>query len=240
MHVISLFEPLRAHLHISHFAQLALRQSISKSSQQYSDLLARLFHSSLAVLDFSSAYSALLRYTDNTLQRSGLASLVHDMVSKGYTPELLALPFLTLKAALDNHLAEKAKQELTASIPSSHIPYYRVLYALRLREGDFRGAAAALIERLEGRNQQRPQSRGHREHTNDGVLDDYLVLINALAVVGGDSGGWVFAGEDGKRKVVGLEDARKSYQEEHDRRSVLESGRFGILGSRGDDEMELL
>ena len=52
--------------------------------------------------------------------------------------------------------------------------------------------------------------------------------------------GWVFIGgannADGgvkKRKVVTLGDVRAEYSAELDRRSVLEAGRFGIVGGAG-------
>jgi len=49
---------------------------------------------------------------------------------------------------------------------------------------------------------------------------------------------WVLVEEKGgrKRKVVRLGDVRRGYQEELDRRCVLEGGRFGILG--GEEEGE--
>lgn len=87
------------------------------------------------------------------------------------------------------------------------------------------------------------------------MLEGYLAVINLLScageawvlsggkerrgsgvgVAGGGKGGGLLGG--GKRKVVTLEDVRRKYQEELDRRSVLENGRFGF--DEGD-EMDVL
>lgn len=66
----------------------------------------------------------------------------------------------------------------------------------------------------------------------DAVLEGYLAVINLLSCSGD---GWVLSGgkdgrgsEPGKRKLVTLEDVRKKYQDELDRRSLIENGRFGF------------
>jgi len=44
-----------------------------------------------------------------------------------------------------------------------------------------------------------------------------------------------------KRKVVTIEDVRRGYQKELDRRSVIESGRFRFMGgNREGDERDVL
>lgn len=72
-------------------------------------------------------------------------------------------------------------------------------------------------------------------------------MINLLACVPGD--GWVLSGgddaEDGiggkKRKLVTIKDVRKEYQDELDRRSMIENGRFGFGYADGEgDEMDVL
>lgn len=251
-HILSLFESLQAHTHTQHFAQLALQLSTpSHPTDQTSDLLSRLFHASITLSDFDTAYSALVRYTDPALQKSCLHRLVSEMAAQGYVEELLALPFTTLAPAVDSLLAEHAKRELhSPPAPGAAVPFHKILYAWRLRRGDLRGAAAVLVERLEAREAQpvRKRAFGAKDEAK-GVLEEYLIAINALGLVGED-GGWVLVGgadgeesvqaseekrERGMRKVVRLEDLRRGYQAELDRRSVLESGRFGIVG---EEEMD--
>ncbi|MCJ1245029.1 hypothetical protein MMC30_002230 [Trapelia coarctata] len=249
-HILSLFEPYRAHSHIMTFAQLALQAhpppsttsstaSLISSAEQHSDLLARLFHAALSIPDYEIAYSALVRYTNAALRENALKRMVNEMVQGGYIDELLALPWAGLRQEIDDILTEHAKIEGDAAGLSGtdSVPYYKILYAWRICQGDMRGAAAVMVERLEGRKERGRRKFGARREMN-AVLEDYLVAINAFALVGEDEG-WVLVGgrEVGKkRKVVTVGDVRKSFQEELDRRSVLESGRFGIVGGADDEE----
>ncbi|MCJ1385049.1 hypothetical protein MMC17_008167 [Xylographa soralifera] len=232
-HILSLFEPPRAHRHIQAFARLALQ--FSPPPDQASDLLARLFASSLALADYDAAYSALTRYSDRALQHHALRSLVDHMAAAGSPDALLAFPFTALRPDVDALLAEHARRELRAPADAdADVPFYKLLYAWRLRDGDFRGAAAVLVERLEG--------RGVGARGKD-VLAEYLLAINAL-VVAGEEGGWVLVGGGdgevgagrGGRRVLRLEDVRRGYQAELDKRSVWEGGRWGIVGGEEGDE----
>lgn len=79
-----------------------------------------------------------------------------------------------------------------------------------------------------------------------------MTVINLLACAGKDEG-WVLSGgsasrvagdgmggfgkpEGAKRKVVRLQDVRREYQGELDRRSVVENGRFGFGDDAGGGE----
>jgi nuclear pore complex protein Nup160 len=199
-----------------------------------------------------------MRYTKKDLQHNALKRLVAEMVGKGYATELLALPFAGLKEDVDAILVDGVKREgdgsLTAAVAGGEVlPYYKLLYAWRIRHGDVRGAVSVLVERFEQRKKRGQRKRvgvlasksGEKER--DTVLEEYLVAINALELAG-ENEGWVLVGgsggkfgqsemrQDEKRKVVTLEDVRKGYQEELDRRSVLETGRFGIVGGFGEDD----
>ena len=258
-HIADLFAPLRAHTHIVKFAKQALEHDPPPA--QRSDLLARLFHSSLALADYATAYDALSRYTDRSLQRAALVSLIADMRDASCVQELLALPFEKLARDVDALLAERARTE-THLEPSTGagepVPYFKVLYALRLQRGDTRGAAAVLVQRLESRRERRAKaakngvlaSASTARGAAEKARDEYLVGINALALCGTeDEEGWVFVeGEDEeggpggsrkrKRRVVRLTDLREVYQKEMDRMAMLDVGRYGIMGMDGDDEME--
>ena len=101
-----------------------------------------------------------------------------------------------------------------------------------------RGAASTLMEQVEKSEVGGGKRRGGAEEEGE-----WLVLINALAVAGGDKDeeGWVFVGGEGqgqsgkKRRVVMLEEVRRGYQEFLDRREGVERGRFGILAGDGDE-----
>lgn len=247
LHIVSLFESLSAYTHISTFASLALQflpQSPSSRSL-HQDLLCRLFHASLRTTAYESAYSALIRYTDSALQSAALAQLISTMIADNASSQLLRFPFPGLANAVDAILEEKAHKALDVHAGPA---WHKILYAWRLQRGDFRGAAAVLFERLQ-RLQRNSSRSAHgagvysQQHGSDGLLDEYLVLMNVLACVG-EGQAWVLAAaEEGgkKRRVVTLEEVRRGYQEELDRRSVLESGRFALVGGEGDGmEMDVV
>lgn len=185
-----------------------------------------------------------MRYTDAALRKYALKRIVSEMVEGGYVDELLSLPWAGLRHEIDHILAEHAKKEGdTAGLSSSDsAPYYKILYAWRVRQGDMRGAAGVLVERLERRKERGRRKLGGFAKDTNAVLEDYLVAINAFVAVGEEEEAWVLVGgregKDGgkKRTVVRLGDVRRGYQEELDRRCVLEGGRFGILG--GEEEGE--
>lgn len=174
------------------------------------------------------------------------------MLSNGETAQLLSFPFLpTLHSAIDAFLLKRARStSLEPNPPDSSPKYYEILSSWRLDHKDFRGAAAALLERLQ-RLQKLSAKPGRLAESGDALLQGYLSVINLLACVPGD--GWVLSGgEDAddvigiggkKRKLVTIKDVRKEYQDELDRRSMIENGRFGFGYSDGEgerDEMDVL
>lgn len=77
------------------------------------------------------------------------------------------------------------------------------------------------------------------------MIEGYLAVTNLLACAGE---GWVLSeGDEGagigngdKRRVVTIKDVRKGYQDELDRRSIIENGRFGFGYTNGQDGMDVL
>ena len=151
------------------------------------------------------------------------------------------------------HLASSTHD--TPGVPS----YDRILYAWRISRDDFRGAAAVLFERLGrlkyGANPAaHSHSHGHggfgadgfggvngngneAEDLDDGsVLETYLLLINTLACCGAEEGWIVVDGTaaNAKRRIVTLEDVRREYAAELDRRSEMLQGRFALVGDGMD------
>jgi nuclear pore complex protein Nup160 len=230
-----------------------LQHCSSKSpSDIRSELLSRLFHASLAVIDYETAYSALARYTNPALQKSAVTSLVTSMAGNGYIEELLSLPFTTLKKEIQEVLSEKAQSEIDLPISATPtIPYFKILYAFHLRHKDYRSAASVLVSRLESRYERRVKGAANSRFLSSKLeaeksLDEYLVGINALALLDAQDGqdddeAWVFV-EDGlgdrevkKRRVMQLKGLRERYQAEIDRVGAIEMGKWGVVD---DDEME--
>ncbi|KAI9761401.1 MAG: 60S ribosomal protein L35 [Chaenotheca gracillima] len=192
-HIVALYEKEGAFSHVADFARIGL-QSVFSSAQDDSnksvrtELLNRLFIASINTCCFDSAYSALLQYTDKTLQRSALTHLVSKLCSSSnpnFHEHLLRLPFLHLQPEVDALLAHKC--HTTLSLHSSP-PYHQILYAWRLQRGDYRGAAEVLHDRLQR------LKLVHDSRDGLGALTQtYLALINTLAVVG-ENEAWILAG----------------------------------------------
>ncbi|KAH8693176.1 nucleoporin Nup120/160-domain-containing protein [Talaromyces proteolyticus] len=167
-HILSVFEKARSFSHVSDFASLALQaleveNQNSPNDTEYqnlrTDILSRLFHASLRTCQFDKAYSALSRYTNLTLQKSALTSLITAIVSS-YGPGLSGLEQLLhfpigLTPSLSSHVDEALlslarKQSFFSSSldpvdqwqETNDTPdYHRILYAYRIARNDFRGAA---------------------------------------------------------------------------------------------------
>lgn len=128
---------------------------------------------------------------------------------------------------------------------------HKILYAWRIRHGDFRGAALCLWEHLQ--SIKADQAAGLRgTEIDEDVGEVYLTLINCLSLVN-ESMAWILVqpveharGKSGKRslgndpvdtnskdrmekrRVVTLEDVRKEWQAELDRVADIEAGRYPL------------
>ena len=233
-HILILFDAKSCPSQMAHFAHAALQLTpnlLNDSSEQTATLFTSLFQASLQTTDFSTAYSALSQHPNpETLLPSFISALV---TTPHALPQLLSFPFPP-----DLH----SKIDAILSSPNSKATP-KILSAWRLHHHDFRGAAAALLPPLQA-------SQTQAKQTSNGLEDDYLTIINLLACAGSNNGwvlntkvkgGKVGIGGKAKRTVVTIGDVRGGYQEELDRRSVIESGRFGFgAGIHGTDEMDVL
>jgi nuclear pore complex protein Nup160 len=207
----------------------------------------RLFQSASQTARFDIAYSVLPLFTDQALQHSSLRSLVTKMCEISYAAQLIDLPFIGLQDTVDEILAQKCQSIVDVN---AGVPYHKILYAWRIKRGDFRGAAAISLERLQRLQQ---SGDGDRAIGDDGletpVTKQYIALINALSCVDPKQA-WILSeelpskfghskrGAQPKRKVVTLEDIRKEYQGELDRIAAIENDQFAFNGS--GDEMDVL
>lgn len=177
---------------------------------------------------------------------------------------LLALDFPPdILTDVDDILLSLTRKHLASSTSNATgVPqYHAILYAWRIQYDNFRGAAEILWEQLQ---RMRASSARSFEPEDKSLLDTYLTLINTLACCGEDEG-WLLAERiDGpeeqapftqrlsggaasahetvsakkpKRRIVTLEDVRREYQAELDRRNEMVQGRFALVG---DDEMDVL
>lgn len=195
--------------------------------------------------------------TELTIDRrkASLQSLLQSLIQHHQTSTLLTLPIPSyLVAEVDNLLVSLCRKHLPFSPTPTQTPqYHHVLYTWRIHQNDFRGAAEILYERLV-----RLKAVGGSifEPDDETLLEAYLALINTLACLGKEDG-WILAegiteeswehggavggglngAERKRRRIVRLEDVRREYQSELDRRSEMQQGRFPLLGG---DAMDVL
>lgn len=205
-----------------------------------SEIASHLFSALVKTGRFREAYDALQKCNED-LRKANLKLLVETCIKQDSVPALLALPFSTeLAADADATLLALAKKSL-ASTSSAKKPHHQILYAFRTQRGNFRGAAEILYEHLE--RLRHGEARQHQDPEDETMLQAYLLLINTLACCG-EGEGWLLAepiegvhqaGQ--KRKLVTLEEVRRDYSAELDRRSDILQGRFPLVG--GGDEMDV-
>lgn len=205
-----------------------------------SDIASRLFSALVKTGRFREAYDALQKCNED-LRKANLRLLVETCIKQDAVPALLDLPFSAeLAADADAALLVLAKKSL-ASTSSATKPHHQILYAFRTQRGDFRGAAEILYEHLE--RLRHSDARQYQDPEDETALQAYLLLINTLACCG-EGEGWLLAepiegvhqaGQ--KRKLVTLEEVRRDYSAELDRRSDILQGRFPLVG--GGDEMDV-
>jgi nuclear pore complex protein Nup160 len=263
-HILTLFDISKCPSWVSSFAHLALQFTPKTDTEQSASLLSALVHSSLSTCDHDSAYAALIQHPDPP---SLIPTLITAMLTDNKAAKLIGFPFPPdLHPAIDSFLLQKARSSpIDPRHDSLPLSAYHILSSWRLRHHNAQGAAAALLERLQRLPESYALATATATATatagatttngeRDAVLEDYLAVINLLSCAGE---GWVLsggkesrgsgagigaaAGVGGvvtKRKVVTLEDVRKTYQDELDRRSVMENGRFGF--GLGFDAMDVL
>lgn len=226
-------------------------QEIKLMQQQQirDDILGRLFNALVQTCRFEEAYTTLTEIMDPMIKRSNLKLLVKHC-TKRHDPTaaniLLSLPIEgDLLKSTDDILLDLAREAMTKSPVTGSIapsPHHQILFAFRTAHGDFRGAAAILYEHLE-RLRKSPQGMMGRDPEDETLVRVYALLISTLACCG-EGEAWLLADPTpgiradegrGKRKLVRLEDVRREYVRELDRRNDIILGRFGIVGGGEDD-----
>ncbi|KAG9745590.1 hypothetical protein KCU72_g14762, partial [Aureobasidium melanogenum] len=214
------------------------------------DILTRVFNASLQICRYKPAFDALLVLGNPVLRKTSLQALLQSLIATNRISTLLSLPFPEyLLPEVDDILLSLARKHLSFSpTPTPGQPqYHQVMYTWRIHNNDFRGAAEILFERLQ---RLRHSTAKVFEPDDETLVEAYLVLINTLACCGKDEG-WILAerveeeyqrgksvsaSHGKKRRIVTLEDVRKEYQAELDRRSEMQQGRFALTTS---DEMDM-
>jgi nuclear pore complex protein Nup160 len=255
-HIVALYDKEKIYSFVIDFARLAMQFTKHKpsplsaqGSYLCTEMHSRLFNAAIQTSRYEVAHSILTLFTDSALQQSSLRTLVHKMCESSYVSQLIDLPFIGLQDQVDEILAQKCQGIVDVNVG---VPYHKILYSWRIKRSDFRGAAGVSFERLQRLQQ---SGEGDKMLGDDGletpVTKQYVALINALSCVDPKQA-WILSEEPpqkgsvgvsggGKReparKVVTLDDIRRSYQAELDRIAAIQNNQFEFVGG---DEMDVL
>ncbi|PSK37494.1 Nucleoporin NUP120 [Elsinoe australis] len=227
-----------------------------KVSELKEDILSRFFTNSLQTNHYEAAFSALVKFTNPAIKRSSLTQLLSSLLNSSPST-LLSLPFpASLDSEVDATLLSLARKTLSSTSTTTTPQNIHLLYSYRISRDNYRGAAEGLYEYLQWLKSQASETYNTAHRMNDhskadvfadedeeesrletDLMDTYLLLINALSCCGDEA--WILAEPTtgtgmGKRRVVTLEDVRREYQGELDRRSEIAQGRFPLVGLNGD------
>lgn len=255
-HIVALYDKEKIYSHVIDFARLALQfikikpGSGNTHSALRTEMHSRLFNAAIQTSRYELAHSILALFTDSALQHSSLRTLVHKMCEASYASQLIELPFIGLQDHVDEILAQKCQSIVDVNVG---VPYHKILYSWRIKHSDFRGATAISLERLQRLQQ---SGDGDKMLGDDGletpVTKQYIALINALSCVDPKQA-WILsedlprkssgasingsAKKEPARKVVTLDDVRRSYQAELDRIAAIQNNQFAFVVG---DEMDVL
>ncbi|GMG14073.1 unnamed protein product [Aspergillus oryzae] len=258
-HILTIFEQARSFSHVADFARLALQALASENHNDQdpeynilrTDLLSRLFYSSLQNCQFDQAYSALSRYKDFALQKSALSSLVTSiLVASGPgtagLQQILHFPTAlipNIASHVDDILASLARKQTTFSslldTGSSTPDYQRILQAYRIARGDYRGAAEIAYRNVQRLRNARDAPSSHlvlsKNRDIDGtqpaeeddleskeIRTELLSLINLLGCVEKSEAYILVEKEDSSVPAAPFADRRRSLQADDDGNVFME------------------
>ncbi|GMG41308.1 unnamed protein product [Aspergillus oryzae var. brunneus] len=258
-HILTIFEQARSFSHVADFARLALQALASENHNDQdpeynilrTNLLSRLFYSSLQNCQFDQAYSALSRYKDFALQKSALSSLVTSiLVASGPgtagLQQILHFPTAlipNIASHVDDILASLARKQTTfrslLDTGSSTPDYQRILQAYRIARGDYRGAAEIAYRNVQRLRNARDAPSSHlvlsKNRDIDGtqpaeeddleskeIRTELLSLINLLGCVEKSEAYILVEKEDSSVPAAPFADRRRSLQADDDGNVFME------------------
>ncbi|RKF56850.1 Nucleoporin NUP120 [Erysiphe neolycopersici] len=250
-HIMTLFQKGQFYSYVTEFAQLScqfLRAENSHGDENIrKQIHSHLFNAALNTARYDVAYSALALFTNQTLQNTSLRTLITKMCETSNSSYLIELPFVGMQDRVDSILSQKCHD--TTNILSG-IPYHKILYAWRIKQNNFRGAASILLNRLQRLRQLEKADQIIESHQLETpITQQYISLINTLCCVDPKQA-WIFQeaeksdnqnsmrqGLSSKRQIITLSELRNDYQEELDRLAAIHNNQFQF---EGGDAMNIL
>ncbi|EEB08845.1 nucleoporin Nup120 [Schizosaccharomyces japonicus yFS275] len=198
--------------HAVTFCELAISSLTESNKAMETDIYYRMFKSACAAGLFKTAYMAIMQVPSRQLPREFLAELLSSMADAGCVDQILNFPMPGLQKTFDDILQAKALNTVDVTLRPS---WYHVLFAWRMNQGNMRGAAAILFERLVRFQSQMIVSQRSQYAQ---LLEDYLVVLNILRTLPKNDAWFLASRVDSARnkcvvpqRLVTLEDVEKGY-----------------------------
>ncbi|KAI6246010.1 Nucleoporin [Erysiphe necator] len=250
-HVMLLFQKGQFYSYVIEFARLSHQFIGTKREEEEENILKQihihLFNAALYTARYDIAYSALTRFTNPTLQTTYLRTLIIKMCETSNASYLIEFPFVGMQDKVDGILSQKCQNTMDIL---SGISYHKILYAWRIKQNNFRGAASILLNRLYRLRKLGSADQIIESHQLETpITQQYISLINTLCCVDPKQA-WILQEientenqssmineQSPKRQVITLSDLRNNYQAELDRLGAIHNNQFQFEGS---DPMNIL
>ncbi|WBW70886.1 nucleoporin, WD repeat Nup120 [Schizosaccharomyces osmophilus] len=141
-----------------------------------SDIRRQLFVTSCASSKFDTAYSTLLLMKDKKEKSDALNKFVKQLAFKGKLFRLIDYSMPSLQDEVDSILEKRSFQMIDVR---SQPCWYNVLYSWRLKNQNYRDAAAIIYEKLS----RLLSLDGFKKDQETEILENYLIVLNALKLL---------------------------------------------------------
>lgn len=212
LHVASLYLAASRPQEAVRFCGEALIAARNGDDKSLAEVRQRLFSAALVAQDWPEAYLSL----DSELiavRRDNIRRFVASLCEAGALDFFSSLPFVGVVEDVDAVLEQKARNMLDVR---SKPMYHKILYAFRVRHGDFRGAGSIIYHRLQFlRNRSHIKGFNVADHLE--ITEGYLAIINVLRCMDLDDAwmivGTIEQGSPAQKRMKKESDAQECTQE---------------------------
>ncbi|EPY53551.1 nucleoporin Nup120 [Schizosaccharomyces cryophilus OY26] len=141
-----------------------------------SDIRIQMFLTSCASSKFDTAYSTLLSIKNKEEKNDALNKFIKQLAYKGKLYRLIDYSMPSLQDEVDTILEKKSFQMIDVRCQPC---WYNILYSWRLKNQNYRDAAAIIYEKL----LRLVSFDGFKKEQETEILESYLIVLNALKLL---------------------------------------------------------
>ncbi|KAG5438493.1 hypothetical protein PCANB_002597 [Pneumocystis canis] len=228
IHVADIYYQEALYFYSAEFYEEAKKIGLEKLDEpEKENLYNKMFQAYIAAKMYDNAYLTLLQFQSYEAKSDALYKLVDMMCGENLSEKLCEYSFFGLSEELDSILYFKAQSMIDVR---SNPCYHKILYSWRVKQGNFRGAASIMYDRLQKlRSSSLLKNAGNQEQID--IVEGYLALLSALSCVD-TSNSWILYPDIGpichsnkrikyscsneikKRQILDITAVRKEYMME--------------------------